>query len=126
MKKAKKSKGLDKQGFKLIGELKKPIDIQVEDRVIREVYRILGDKEWGFIYEFTKDNKKFRTGEPLWPNELIKYKRNDMPKLGSQVRLRWNKQVAQIIELYKGHGYYQLRDSEGQRITAHFHAMIKA
>lgn len=124
MKKTKKSKGLDKPSFRLYGELKKPIDIQVEDKVIPQVYRIFGNKEWGFVYDFIKDNKKFRTGEPLWPNELMKYKRNDMPKLGSQVYLRWKKEVAQTIELYIGHGYYRMRDSQGIRTEAHIYAML--
>lgn len=123
MKKAKKSKDI---GFRLIGELKKPIDIQVEDKTIKQVVRILGDKEWGFVYEFIKDNKRFRTGEPLWHNEFYKNKRNDMPKLGSKVGLKWQKQPVQIIELYLGHGYYLMRDEQGQKTKAHFHAIVKS
>lgn len=123
MKKSKKSKGLDKQ-FRLYGELKKPLDIQVDDKVIRQVCRILGDKEWGFTYEFLKDNKRFRTAEPLWPNEWAAHKRNDMPKLGDTVYLRWMKQVAQTIELYVGHGYYQMRDAQGTKTQAHIYAML--
>jgi len=122
MRKAKKSKDV---GFKLIGELKKPIDIQVNGKEIKQVVRILGDKEWGFIYEFLKDNKRFRTGEPLWHNEWSKHKRNDMPKLGAKVRIKWDKQVVQTIELYLGHGYYRVRNEQGQKINAHFHAIQK-
>jgi hypothetical protein len=109
--------------FALIGSLKKPVDILIDNRTLRNVTRILGDDEWGFVFEFQKDGKRLKTAEPYWHSGHEAHKRNDMPRLGSKVMLRYDKRNM-VVQSYSGHGFYKLKDEQGAVISAHFHAII--
>jgi len=91
---------------------------------MRNVLRISGNDEWGYVFEYKNNNgKRVRTIEPYWHNDKAKYKRNDLPALGTIVRLRFDNNPHKIMA-YVGHGYYQMTDLQGIKSTNHFHAML--
>ena len=104
---------------RLIGELKKPIDITVNGKQIPQVTRINGDKEWGFVYQFRKDNKIHRTCEPLWHDEFSHNKRNDLPRFNDKRVSRTEGEV--IIREYFGGGWWTVKTTEGKETKVHFY-----
>lgn len=108
--------------FKLIGTLKKPIDIVIDNRTLHNVTRIIGNDEWGFLFEYSQHGKRYRTAEPYWHKGHEQHKRNDLPRLGSTVKSRQDNKIY-IIQSYSGHGYYKLRDEQGMVITQHYYAL---
>lgn len=110
--------------FPLVGSLKKPIAVTVNNNIMRNVVRITGNDEWGYVYEYMSDKgKRLRTIEPYWHNDKVKHKRNDLPALGTIVRLRFDNNPHKIIA-YVGHGYYQMTNLQGIKSTNHFYSMV--
>lgn len=114
---------VDREKLKLVGWLKKPQDITVNGKTIPQVVRILGNPEWGYLYEIKKGNKYFKTSEPLWHNEWQTRKRNDMPKVGQAIVSKVHGPA--IVREYQGFGWYDAADAQGKKITLHFFDMQK-
>ena len=114
---------VDRAKLNLVGWLRQPRDLTVDGKTIPQVCRITGNPEWGFLYEIRRDNKYFKTSEPLWHNEHASRKRNDMPKVGQAVMSRLHGGV--IIRQYQGFGWYDAADAQGKKITVHFFDLEK-
>ena len=107
--------------FQLLGTMKKPVDIMVENRWLRQVTRIIGNDEYGFLFYYSQHGKRIRTAEPLWHIGHEKHKRNDMPRLSSIQQVRYIVGDV-IVNRYDGFGYYTVTDREGHRYCVHMHA----
>ncbi len=104
--------------YRMAGELKKPIDIIVDGKLLRQVYRIFGNDEYGYVYSFTSNGKRYRTSTPLWHKGHEQYKRNDMPKLNDIMQVRYIEGNVTIRQ-YEGAGYYKVTDEKGQSSSVH-------
>lgn len=104
--------------YRMAGELKKPIDLIVDGKVLRQVYRIFGNDEYGYVYSFISNGKRYRTSTPLWHKGHEQHKRNDMPKLNDIMQVRYIEGNVTIRQ-YEGAGYYKVTDEKGQSSSVH-------
>jgi len=111
-------------GIRMVGETKKPVDLVVDGKTIKHVTRIIGNSEWGFIFEYSQGGKRFRTCEPLWHNQFGKQKRNDLPKLGTAFTMKYKPEMGELrIKNYRGMGFYDAIDEKGSSFQIHFDQM---
>ena len=113
----------DRAKLNLVGWLRQPRDLTVDGKTIPQVCRITGNPEWGFLYEIRRDNKYFKTSEPLWHNEHASRKRNDLPKFDQEVEVGQHGRV--IVKDYQGFGWWRANTAEGKQVSFHFFDMIK-
>lgn len=112
----------DRKKLNLVGQLKHPVDLTVNGKVLQQVTRIRGNIEYGFVYEFQRDGKTQTTCEPLWHNDHAKHKRNDLPRFNERWVSRTEGVV--IIKQFTGGGWWRVKNAQGNVINRHFHNLI--
>lgn len=108
-----------KGNYLLVGELKNPTDYFFGNRCLENVYRVLGDDKYGYVYHFVNaEGKRQKTVNPLWHDSAKKPKKPKVYSAGERVKIRGS-YGSGFIRYYDAYGFYRVRLDSGVESSHH-------